>query len=113
MRNVRTDLALEAREIYKQKNNNNEIEGIEVINEKQDEVNITTVKVKSEEGAQKIGKPVGSYITIDIPEFTAYDGETMDKVAQVFGKSLSRLINIDHTENALVIGCLLYTSNIN
>lgn len=69
--NVRTDLALEAREIYKQKNNNNEIEGIEVINEKQDEVNITTVKVKNEEGAQKIGKPVGSYITIDIPDFTA------------------------------------------
>ena len=33
MINVRTDLALEAREIYKQKNNNNEIEGIEVINE--------------------------------------------------------------------------------
>lgn len=104
MINVRTDLALEAREIYKQKNNNNEIEGIEVINENQDEVNITTVKVKNEKGAQKIGKPVGSYITIDIPEFTAYDGETMDKVAQVFGKSLSRLINIDHTENALVIG---------
>ena len=104
MINVRTDLALEAREIYKQKNNNNEIEGIEVINEKQDEVNITTVKVKNEEGAQKIGKPVGSYITIDIPDFTAYDGETMDKVAQVVGKSLSRLVDIDYTKNALVIG---------
>lgn len=105
MINVRTDLALEASEICKKKNRSkNEIEGIEVIKEKENEIDITTVKVKNEEGAKNIGKPVGNYITIDIPDFTVYDGETMDKVAKVVGDSISKLVDVDYTKNALVVG---------
>lgn len=103
MTNVRTDLALEAKEIYQEKHKK-DIDGIEVINEIDNDIKVTTVKVKDENGARKIGKPKGNYVTIDIPEFTAYDGETMDRVSQVVSEILGRMINIDVEKTALVVG---------
>ena len=105
MINVRTDLVLEAREIYKENHKDEgDIDGIEVIEESEKDIKVTTVKVKNEDGAKKIGKPKGNYITIDIPEFTAYDGETMDRVSEVVSEVLGRLIKIDAEKTALIVG---------
>lgn len=47
MINVRTDLVLEAREIYKESHKDEvDIDGIEVIEESDDDIKVTTVKVK-------------------------------------------------------------------
>ena len=105
MINVRTDLVLEAREIYKENHKDEgDIDGIEVIEESEKDIKVTTVKVKNEDGAKKIGKPKGNYITIDIPDFTAYDGETMDRVSEVVSEVLGRLIKIDTEKTALIVG---------
>ena len=105
MINVRTDLVLEAREIYKENHKDEgDIDGIEVIEETEKDIKVTTVKVKNEDGAKKIGKPKGNYITIDIPDFTAYDGETMDRVSEVVSEVLGRLIKIDTKKTALIVG---------
>jgi len=105
MINVRTDLVLEAREIYKENHKaEGDIDGIEVIEESEKNIKVTTVKVKNEEGAKKIGKPKGNYVTIDIPDFTAYDGETMDRVSEVVSEVLGRLIKIDTKKTALIVG---------
>lgn len=105
MVNVRTDLALEAKEIYEQEHKKEkDIDGIEVINEVDKDINVTTVKVKNAQGSEKLGKPIGNYVTIDIPSFTAYDGETMDRVSQVVAEVLGRMIKIDIDKTALVVG---------
>ena len=105
MTNIRTDLALEAREIYQAKHKQEkDIDGIEVINEVDKDIKVTTVKVKDDNGAKKIGKPKGNYVTIDIPDFTAYDGETMDRVSQVVAEVLGRMVNIDVEKTILVVG---------
>jgi GPR endopeptidase len=105
MINIRTDLVLEAREIYKENHKNEpDIDGIEVLEEKENDINVTTIKVKNDNGAEKIGKPKGNYITIDIPKFTAYDGETMDRVSIVLAEILERLIKIDTEKTVLVVG---------
>lgn len=105
MINIRTDLVLEAREIYKESHKNApDIDGIEVLEEKEKDINVTTIKVKNDNGAEKIGKAKGNYITIDIPKFTAYDGETMDRVSIVLAEVLERLIKIDTEKTVLVVG---------
>ena len=105
MINVRTDLALEAREIYKASHKDEkDIDGIEVLEETDKDIKVTTVKVKNDEGSKKIGKPKGNYVTIDIPDFTAYDGETMDRVSEVVAEVLRRMIKIDVEKTALVVG---------
>jgi len=105
MINVRTDLVLEAREIYKENHKDEgDIDGIEVVEESEKNIKVTTVKVKNEEGSKKIGKQKGNYITIDIPDFTAYDGETMDRVSEVVSEILGRLIKIDTKKTVLIVG---------
>lgn len=105
MINVRTDLVLEARDIYKENHKEEkDIDGIEVIEERENDINVTTIKVKNDEGAEKIGKPKGNYITIDIPDFTPYDGETMDRVSQVVSEVLGRLIKINVEKSILIVG---------
>lgn len=103
MINVRTDLAIEAKQAYTEENKR-ELDGVKVDEEVEGEVKITTVTIESDEAGKELGKPKGHYITIDIPEFTIYDGETMDDVSQVVGKTLKKLVNISEDKLVLVVG---------
>ena len=58
---IRSDLALEMREMYAE-----EISGVESSEADSDGVKVTSVKITSAEGALKIGKPIGNYITIEL-----------------------------------------------
>ena len=65
--NFRTDLASERREIYQKVNNvEGQIDGIESEKEKINEkLKVERVKIINEKGEKAIGKPIGTYITID------------------------------------------------
>ncbi|MFR4319208.1 MAG: GPR endopeptidase [Eubacterium sp.] len=68
MKNIYTDLALEERERFQK---NVEIEGVE-INKKYDrnlKMTTTVVDIVSEKGAETMGKPIGSYITIETKNY--------------------------------------------
>lgn len=103
MINFRTDLAVEAKDMYVRENKR-DIEGISVNEEVTEEIKTTTVKVETAEAGEKIGKPIGNYITIDFPELVFYDGETMDKVSNAVEKSLSDIIDLKDEKMVLVVG---------
>lgn len=103
MISVRTDLAIEARDMYTEENKR-ELDGVIVDEEKEDDIKITTVTIESDEAGEELGKPKGTYVTIDFPEFTPYDGETMDRVSKVVDNVLSRLVNMPEDKLALVVG---------
>ena len=103
LKNIRTDLALETQEMYKEENKNY-IPGTEVKEYKEGDINITDVKVIDERGEEIIGKPKGSYITIEIPEFVHYDTDSMENVSKVLAKTLSPLIKLEDSMTALVVG---------
>jgi spore protease len=109
MRNVRTDLAIEAKEIY-QKESKGKIQGVKVEELSEGDVKITKVKITDEIGERAMGKPIGTYITIDIPQVTHYDGDTMDDVSEIMAKVLSPMVKLDKSMTALVVG--LGNSNI-
>ena len=103
MFSVRTDLAVESKELYKEENNR-ELEGLIVDEIEDDGVKITKVQVVTDEAAEKMGKEKGNYITIDIPQFTEYDGELMDNLSKVMGKTLKTLVDYPEEKLALVVG---------
>lgn len=103
MINVRTDLAIEAKEDYS-KAHEDEIDGVIVDKDMINDTKVTKVTIKNENGANKLGKPVGNYITIDIPEYTVYDGEIMENVSEVVGKTMKALVNMTQDKTALVVG---------
>ena len=103
MISVRTDLAIEAKEDYS-KVHEDEIDGIIVDKDTINDTKVTKVTIKNEDGAKKLGKPVGNYITIDIPDYTVYDGEIMENVSEVVGKTMKALVNMTQDKTALVVG---------
>lgn len=103
MINIRTDLAIEAKQAYTEENKR-ELDGVKVDEESEGEVKITTVTIESDEAGRELGKPKGHYITLDIPDFALYDGESMDEVSKVFGKTLKKLVTVDRDKLVLVVG---------
>jgi spore protease len=103
MYSIRTDLAIEAREIYK-KENNKEIPGVEVDVQKEENITVTRVKIVDERGEKIIGKPIGTYITIESPELIHFDEDTEEKTSRLFSEELSYLINPDSNKTILVVG---------
>ena len=70
----------------------------------EEDIKVTNVDILNEEGAKAMGKPIGRYVTIDIPEYTHYDGGIMDEVSHVVAASLEELINLPEERTALVVG---------
>lgn len=107
--NFRTDLAIETREAYK-KATQMDIPGVDVTNEEKDDVKITRVKVVNEEGANEIGKPVGNYITLEVPKIEEDDPEVNEKIYKILAKELKTIIGDNKNDAVLVVG--LGNSNV-
>lgn len=100
---IRTDLALEARESCVAENG--KIRGVKVEEEmdREREIFTTIVKVESENGARTIGKPVGTYITIEAPNMSVPDEDYHREISEELAKHLVRLMK-DRGETVLVVG---------
>lgn len=108
MYDFRTDLALERRDLYRSANNiENEIDGIETEKEENSKYIVTTrVKVTNEKGEGAIGKPVGTYITIDIKNLKIAGNDEIQKASEIVTKELKNLIDkhIGKEGDILVVG---------
>ena len=100
---VRTDLALEARERFEE---DVEIRGVSV-EEKYDEkhdIRITKVCIESENGAKAMGKPVGIYITLEAPKLSDPDKDYHREVSETLAIYLQELLGTDQERSVLIVG---------
>ena len=107
MYNFRTDLAVERNDIYKKVNNiENEIDGVKIENESQEEIDISRVKIINEDGEKKLGKPIGNYITLDVKNIKLVDEEKIERIAEVRADELRTVIgeHVTDIEDILVVG---------
>lgn len=89
---IRTDLALEAREDIEAKGEKER--GVN-FSEKFDErtgIRVTTVQIINEEGARSIGKPVGTYITLEAESLELPDDDCHRQVSEKLAEQLGQLI---------------------
>ncbi len=101
---IRTDLAIENREIYNQaKQAEDEISGVIVENDKRNSIDITRVIIENDEGANALNKPIGKYITIDMPEaqFLTYDIE--NNISKAMSYEIKSILP-NNTKSFLVVG---------
>lgn len=84
--NFRTDLALEAVQLFNQKN-----DGIKQVKKSFGDLNITQVTIETDSAAQKIGKLKGEYITIEFPALTDNFQDVDDKI-EVISRQIRYLI---------------------
>ena len=104
MYNIRTDLAIEARDIYKESSRLDEIPGIESEDEVINGISITRVRVTSEEGEQAIGKRKGTYITLESTALRENNPEEAEKITNALTNELKKLLGDCERKNILVAG---------
>lgn len=96
--NIRTDIALESHELLNPKHR----KGITVNRWKKDSIEITKVEVVDEDGKKAIGKPIGKYFTVNLPEFS-HESELIDIRLEIITKIIRELIP-QEAETFLVAG---------
>lgn len=108
---VRTDLALEVheknREVQKrtgQENTEPYGEGVEVTEDGNDNIHVTRVKITSPKGEKSIGKPLGNYITLDIPKLKENDRDLYEDTCRAVAFELKRIIKLGEKDTVLVVG---------
>lgn len=107
MYNFRTDLALERRDIFKKNNKLEEIDGIQTEEKEIDEnLKVEKVKIINENGEKAIGKPIGTYVTIDIKNLKLAEEAEIQKSAETLSTELKEIINkhINFKDDILVVG---------
>ncbi len=96
---IRTDLALECREMFAE-----EISGVESTSQDDDGITVTHVNIKTDEGANRIGKPVGSYVTIEIDNMFYDDDDMKERGEKAVSDELKKLLEKQNTDSVLVVG---------
>ena len=101
---VRTDLALETKEKFEE--DNVELKGVRIHEEERGEnIKITEVIIETENGAKSMGKPRGSYITIEAQEMTDGDDGYHREISEELAKVLRGMIPVNREElSVLVVG---------
>lgn len=101
--NIRTDLALEAREMAG--DIKTELQGVKVTFEQHEELDmhITKVQVLDERGVEQIHKPVGNYITIECESFKQSALDNKEEIVDAIVKQLNEIMDWKN-KTVLVVG---------
>lgn len=102
--NIRTDLALEVRESFEE--DDVEIKGVILEEEyiEETDIKVTTVMIKDEKGAKAMGKPVGTYITMESKSLGEEDGGYDKPLSDELAKYLKRLMGDHKDAHVLIAG---------
>jgi len=104
MNNPRTDLALEAHEIWQESaESNTELRGVWAREAKSHGFDVTRVKILDDDGERALGKPRGSYTTIELSGISRRDIEAFPRAIASVADELSALLPKDFS-SALIVG---------
>lgn len=98
---IRTDLAVEL-----SGGENEEIRGVEKEIKKEGEIRVSSIKITSKEGEEAVGKPMGSYITLEFPpiykicDYSELQNSVVSALAQLLpeGKESILIAGLGNTE---------------
>lgn len=86
---LRTDLAIEAREIAGER-----VPGVEFSEYRENGMKISRLKVKTAQAKHTLGKDIGTYITIEMPSLTDNFTETDERIKTI-GREIRRLLPVN------------------
>jgi spore protease len=102
MYQIRTDLALETQE--KMQEEHVELKGVRFMEEKVDRnLTISTVVIETENGAKTMGKPRGTYITIEAGNLDEEDEDYHREISEQLAKIICRLNRSKKEEQSVLV----------
>lgn len=109
---IRTDLAIEAREVVLEnqgiqgEDNQSQIEGVIIKEQEKEGMKISYVEV-TEQGSEMLGKKPGKYLTIEVQGIRQQDTETQLQVEKLFAKEMAYFmkdLGIGPNDSCLIVG---------
>lgn len=100
MSQIRTDLAMESASAA----GRDDLPGVHVSNWESGDVVITEVKIDREDGSKLLGKPIGTYITLECSGAHRSTTEGRQAVASLLGEELGRLLPENDGNPVLIVG---------
>ncbi|MBQ5589895.1 MAG: GPR endopeptidase, partial [Anaerotignum sp.] len=102
---IRTDLAIEARELAQQEAAAaDELSGVDVKTEETSDYFLTHVRILSEEGSRLMGKPKGDYITLESEMLKENNTECHEKIIKILAENIHSLVEFEKDACVLVAG---------
>ena len=101
---IRTDLAVEAREIIEESSNSIEIPGVKTINKQLDDCVVTKVEVLNEQGSKIMNKGIGTYVTLESKLMNYDDDESRNQIISYLVDELKEIFGQEEHKKTLVIG---------
>lgn len=100
MAQIRTDLALESGALE----SGGRVAGVETRQEEVAGFGVTEVRILTREGEQALGKPRGTYLTLDLSDYRTAGTDALPRAVEAVGSCLGRLLPRERTGEALVVG---------
>ena len=89
----RTDLALEAKELWQQSvSEQTKLEGVQAGESRREGFSVDTVRVLDEQGEQALGKPVGTYVTLTLDGLKQREEDAFGRAARAIAGELQSLL---------------------
>lgn len=103
---IRTDLAIEAREMLLKEPVETEMTGVDSETADEGEVKINRVRITTPEAAEKMGKVMGTYVTLEAPGLRKKDSRLQEVVSQALARELLNIMGMekDASKTVLVVG---------
>ena len=99
----RTDLALEARELWQESaEKTTRLTGVKASKQKEEGYPVTRVDILDHRGEEALGKPQGSYLTIDLSSFWQRKADFFERAVRAVGGQLKSMLPAEGP--ALVVG---------
>ena len=103
MTNIRTDLAMESAEVYKI-SNRTDAPGVKMVTEQNGKLKITRVHIINDDGVNALGKPIGNYITIELPSKIHCEQGMFEDTCQAIANELHSIVPVEENDLVLVAG---------
>ena len=101
----RTDLALEAKELWTESaEKETKLEGVRARDSLREGYQVTTVDILDEQGASSLGKPVGSYVTVQLEALARREEDAFGRAARAIAAELNGLLKLPEEATCLVVG---------
>ncbi len=102
---IRTDLALEARESVSDADGSMRGVRVEEYYKEEEDIQVTKVMIDTKNAAKVMGKPVGIYVTMEAPALVEPDEDYHREISDCLAEELLQLIpNAEKEQSILVVG---------
>lgn len=101
--NVQIDMAVEAHEILRGESGN-EVPGVRMVKKELDHTTVTIIDIETDQGVQEMGRPKGTYITIDAPEIRENNYLVHQDITETLAEELVKLLNLKEDSSVLLVG---------